>query len=92
MNKIIKLKLLPDRKLFVKYSDNVEGVIDLSKTSNKKVHKELASSMELKKVKIDDKSGDIVINEEIELCKNATYGILKLRAQIKSFGINLDES
>lgn len=92
MNKIIELKLLPDRKLFVKYSDNVEGIIDLSKTSHKKVHKDLATSMEPKKVKIDHKSGDIVINEEIELCKNATYDILKLKAQMRSFGINLDES
>lgn len=92
MNKIIELKLLPDRKLFIKYSDNVEGVIDLAKTAHKKVHQELATSKELEKVEIDDERGDILINEEIELCKNATYEILKLKAQMKSFGINLDES
>ena len=92
MNKIIEVKLLPRNKLFVKYSDNVKGEIDLTKISFNNVQKEIANSEQLESVRIEDKSGDIVINGEIELCKNATYEILKLRAQIRSFGIDLDES
>ena len=93
MNKIIEVKLLPRNKLFVKYSDNVKGEIDLTKISFNNVQKEIANSEQLESVRIEDKSGDIVINNgEIELCKNATYEILKLRAQMRSFGIDLDES
>lgn len=92
MNKIIEVKLLPRNKLFVKYSDNVKGEIDLTKISFNNVQKEIANSEQLESVRIEDKSGDIVINGDIELCKNATYEILKLRAQMRSFGIDLDES
>lgn len=91
MNKIIEVKILPDKKIFVKYSDDLEGVLDLSKLSEQENYKEFASMNEFENVVINDKTGDLIINGKIEICKNATYEILKLRAQMKSFGINLDQ-
>ena len=69
----------------------VEGVIDLSKSVLKN-SQEIKSIQNIESIRISEKTGDILINDNIELCKNATYEILKLKAQMKSFGINLDKS
>jgi len=91
MRKIIEFKALPDKKIFVKYSDGMEGKISLEKISTRDEFAELRNGDIVEDIHIDEKSGDIIINGNIELCKNAMHGILDLRKQMAGLGLAMDE-
>jgi len=86
MNKIVEVKPLQEKKLFVKYSDGVEGVLSLMDISDREEYQELESIDKFEAI-IHDETGDIIINGNIELCKNATYGILSLKKQMGDLGL-----
>jgi hypothetical protein len=90
MNKIIEVKTLQNKKLFVKYSDGLEGQISLDKLTTREQYSDLQNINHFEDVKIDEKSGDVIINGNIELCKNAMYGILDLKRQMAGLGLNMD--
>ncbi|MCK5457188.1 MAG: DUF2442 domain-containing protein [Melioribacteraceae bacterium] len=91
MRKIVETKPLPNKKLFVKYSNGMEGKISLEKLTTREQFEELQSVDVFTDVKIDEKSGDIIVNGNIELCKNAMYGILDLKKQMASLGLSMDD-
>jgi hypothetical protein len=91
MRRITELKTLPGKKIFVKYSNGMEGIISLEGLSKREQFAELRSVDVLEDVIIDEKSGDIIVNGKIELCKNAMYGILDLKKQMAGLGLSMDD-
>ena len=90
MRKIIEFKTLPNKKIFVKYSNGMEGNISLEKLVKREEFEALANTDKFKDVRLDESSGDIIVNGNIELCKNAMYGILDLRKQMANLGLPMD--
>lgn len=91
MRKIVEVKTLPDKKLYIKYSDGMVGKISLEKLTTRSQYAELQSVDVFTDVKIDEKSGDVIVNGNIELCKNAMYGILDLKKQMAGLGLSMDD-
>ena len=91
MRKIVDVKTLPNKILFVKYSNGMEGKISLEKLTTREQFAELQNIDVFTDVKIDEKSGDVIVNGNIELCKNAMYGILDLKKQMASLGLSMDD-
>ena len=90
MRKIIEVKPLPDKKLFVKYSNDMEGILNLEKLSEREEYKALKTIDKFDDAYIHAETGDIIINGNIELCKNATYDILNLKKQMEAIGLFID--
>jgi len=90
MRKIIEVKTLPNKILFIKYSNGMEGKISLEKLTTREQFEELNKINVFEDVIVDDKSGDIIVNGKIELCKNAIYGILDLKKQMAGLGLSMD--
>lgn len=90
MRKIVEVKPLPDKKLFVKYSNGMEGVLNLVKLSEREEYKALKKIDKFEDAYINQETGDIIINGNIELCKNATYDILNLKKQMEALGLFID--
>ncbi len=91
MRKIIEVKSFPDKKLFVKYSDGMDGEISLEKLTTREQYENLQSQDVFSDLKVDENSGDIILNGNIELCKNAIYGILELKKQMANLGLSMDD-
>jgi len=68
----IKLNPLDHYRLWVKYSDGVEGIVDLSDLAGKGVFALWNDYREFQKVHIGP-SGEIAWNEEIDICPDAVY-------------------
>ncbi len=90
MRKIVEAKPLPNQKLFIKYSDGMEGVLSLVKLAERDEYKALREIDKYEDAYIHPDTGDIIINGNIELCKNATYDILNLKKQMEALGLSLD--
>ena len=90
MNKIIEFKSLPGKMIFVKYIDGMDGEISLEKLAKRNHLSELSKIDIVENIILDEKSGDLIINGNITLCKNAMYGILELKKQMARLGIRLD--
>ena len=67
-----KVNALPDYKIWVKFSDGVEGEVDLSYLVGKGVFKKWEDRLFFEKVHIDHK-GDILWDDTIDLCPDAIY-------------------
>ncbi len=91
MRKIIEVKTLPNKKLFIKYSNGMDGKISLEKLTTREQFAELQKIDVFEDVVIDEKSGDIIVNGNIELCKNALYGIFDLKKQMADLGLPMDD-
>jgi len=87
MRKIIEAKALPDKIIYAKYSNGMEGKVSLKKLTTREQYEELERIDVFEDVIIDEKSGDIIVNGNIELCKNALYGILDLKKQMSNLGL-----
>ncbi len=68
----IEVKPLENYRLWVKYSDGVEGVVDLSYLVGKGVFARWADYREFQKVHLEP-GGEIAWGEEIDLCPDAIY-------------------
>ena len=73
INKLIEVKPLPEFKLFVKYQDGTEGKTDLSHLAGKGVFSFWNSPGNFEKVYIDEISGAIAWNENLDICPDAIY-------------------
>lgn len=72
MYKIVKLKVLSDYKIWIKYNDNTEGTVDLSGLVGKGVFSLWNDYEEFKKVTIGD-SGELKWGDHIDLCPDSLY-------------------
>lgn len=73
INKLISVKPLPDYKLHVKYADGTEGETNLSHLAGKGVFAFWNISGNFEKVYIDEISGAIAWNENLDICPDAVY-------------------
>ena len=68
----VAVKALPDFKLWLRYSDGVEGEIDLSDIAGKGVFKIWDDYKVFERIHIGE-HGKITWNDEIDLCPDALY-------------------
>ena len=68
----VEVKALEEYHLWLKYSDGVEGTVDLSNLVGKGVFARWDDYREFQKVHIGP-GGEIVWGEEIDLCPDALY-------------------
>ena len=72
MFKPIEVKALPDYKLWLRYTDGVEGEVDLSHLAGRGVFAAWDDYQVFEKVHIG-KSGAIAWSDDIDLCPDALY-------------------
>ena len=72
MYKINKVKVLSDYKIWLKYSDDIEGIIDLSDLVGRGVFSEWNDYDKFKNVKIGS-SGELIWQDEVDLCPDSLY-------------------
>ncbi len=87
MPKIIEVKPSEDFQLYVKYSDGLDGFINMKKMLKHKDYQKLNNPDEFRKVRIDSATKDIVWDCGATMCKTATYNMLKLLSEMKSLGL-----
>ena len=72
MFKATEVKALPDYRVWIKFSDGIEGEIDLSHLVGKGVFEKWEDPLFFEKVHVG-KSGDIQWDDTIDLCPDAVY-------------------
>lgn len=72
MYKINKVKVLSDYKIWLKYLDGTEGIIDLSDLVGRGVFSEWNDYEKFKNVKIGS-SGELIWQDELDLCPDSLY-------------------
>ncbi len=72
MYKINKVKALSDYKIWLKYLDGTEGIIDLSDLVGRGVFSEWNDYEKFKNVKIGS-SGELIWQDEVDLCPDSLY-------------------
>ncbi len=72
MYKINKLKVLSDYKIWLKYSDGTEGIIDLSDLVGRGVFSEWSNYDRFTDVKIGS-SGELIWQCDLDLCADSLY-------------------
>jgi hypothetical protein len=72
MFKPVEVKALPNYKLWVKYTDGVEGEVDLSHLIGKGVFALWNDYAAFEKVYIGS-SGEIAWNDEVDICPDSLY-------------------
>ena len=87
MAKIIEVKPSEDFRLYVKYSDGLDGFINMERMLKHPEYKELNNIEEFMKVGIAEKTKDIKWECGATMCKVATRNMLKLISEMKSLGL-----
>ena len=77
MYELEKIKPLPEYKIWLKYKDGTEGIIDLSHLVDKGVFKAWRKDIKFENAKIDNESGAISWSDEIDICPDSLYFQLK---------------
>jgi hypothetical protein len=90
MARIIEVRPSDDFKLYVKYSDGLDGFINMKKMLKHKDYECIRELEEFKKVSVDPKSKDITWECGATMCKVATRSMLKLLSEMRSLGLNPD--
>lgn len=73
MIKPVQVKPLPRCKIWVKFSDGSEGVVDLSHLVGKGVFALWDKTSEFEKVHIDSESGAISWGNDVDICPDSLY-------------------
>lgn len=73
MHRIVEVKPLSGFKVWVKFSDGMEGTVDLSDMAGKGVFKAWSDPKEFKSVFIDPESHTIAWPSGIDLCPDSLY-------------------
>ena len=73
MLRAVDVKAVRRYKVWVKFSDKVEGVVDLSHLAGKGVFKRWIKEGEFEKVRIDSESGAVCWDNDIDLCPDTLY-------------------
>ncbi len=71
--KLIDVKALPNYKIWVSYADGKSGEVDLSNMKGKGVFKFWDEADNFFKVHIDETSGAIAWNEQLDICPDSVY-------------------
>ena len=71
--KLLSVQSLGKYKLFLKYEDEVKGVLDLSNLAHQGVFDEWEQNNLFDKVHIDSETGAIAWNEDIDICPDSSY-------------------
>jgi len=71
--KILEIKPKEKYKLWLRYSDNTQGEVDVSHLVNKGVFKYWSDYKNFIKVKIDKETGSLYWTETVELCPDSMY-------------------
>lgn len=87
----ITVKPLGNKKLYIKYSNGIEGIIGIEKLLKREEYDRISDNFDISKVYIEPKSKDIILDKNIRLCKNAVYEILQLKKQMERIGLVLNE-
>jgi hypothetical protein len=90
MARIVEVRPSDDFKLYVKYSDGLDGFINMKKMLKHKDYECIRELDEFKKVFVDPKSKDIMWECGATMCKVATRSMLKLLSEMRSLGLNPD--
>lgn len=85
------VKAVGNSKIFLKYSDGMEGELQLSYLKEKSGYEILKDSSAFGNVFIDEISKDICWDKNISICKNAVYKQLELINMMKRLGIELEK-
>ena len=72
MYKIIEIRALEDYRLWLKYSDGTDGLVDLSHLAGKGVFAAWNDHAIFKKVSIGT-SGELLWDNDLDLCPDALY-------------------
>jgi hypothetical protein len=89
INHPVEIKALNKYKVWLKYSDGKEGVLDLSHLANKGVFCAWEKDDLFNKAYIDPETGAIAWNETLELCPESLYERI---TQDVPFSVNESES
>lgn len=92
MPKAEEIKVVDNSRLFVRYSDGIEGEISLESILKDSGHPEFKDPDYLAKVTIDPQTGDPVWPNGVSLCKNAIYRQLELKKLVKKLHIDIEKS
>jgi len=60
-------------KIFLKYKDGTNGIVDLSNIVNKGIFKKLQDEKNFLKVHVDKRSGALSWGNGLEICADALY-------------------
>lgn len=88
MPKIINVKYSEPRNLFVEYANGVKGTVSVDEVLNHKDYVDIKDTVDVTNVSLAE-DGDILIDGKVRLCRNATYGILELKEQMRKLGLEL---
>ena len=72
MYRIEKVKTLPNYRLWLRYSDGIEGEVDVSSLLGKGVFSKWQQPGEFEKVAIGS-SGELVWGDDLDLCQDTLY-------------------
>ena len=91
MLRILEVRPLEDKKIFIKYSDGLKGEISLKKLLAREEYKRFKDKNFKECLRIDEESGDVIVFDTIKLCKVAMHEMLRLRKQMEKVGIYLGD-
>ena len=77
MHKVSEIKALDSYRLWLRFSDGTEGIVDLSHLRGKGVFKIWAKDVPFKDAYIDQESGAIAWSPEIDICPDSLYFKIK---------------
>ncbi len=92
MIKPIEVKITGEYRIFVSYSDGMEGEINLAHLKNNPEYKFMEDQTEFGKVYISSVTSDLCWSNGISLCKDAIYKQLELKSLMKRLKIDLDRT
>ncbi len=72
MPRLLEVKPLKGYRLWLKYEDGVEGIVDLSELVGKGVFALWEDEERFRQVRIGD-GGELVWSDEVDLCADALY-------------------
>lgn len=89
MAELIEVKPLKEQKIYLKYSNGLEGIYSLAKVMQKEEYKFLNDEKFFKKVSVDKKTNDVTWGNGVLLCKNAIYKQLELMQLAEKLKLNI---
>lgn len=84
--KLICVNALKDFTLELEYDDGLKGILSLSRIKDDPNNQRLLDWKFFESVQIDNSTNDIIWDDGLSLCKNASYRILKLNNIAESLG------
>lgn len=87
----IEIKAINDKEIFIKYSDGLQGSINLSFLFKNFIYEELKNEEIFKTIYIDKETKDIYWKGNITICKDTLYNHLKLLKLAENLKLDLNK-